>query len=487
MQNRFGFWIVTPTLIAATIAFTLGYENSRRPARLIPALFDWPEDARRPATTREYLASDLNALIVTGVTLVLAGAEPTRPVALIPAIAAFAPALAGLLGYTDAQHLRRGVFVFTIGSLANLICLGGHLPGLTVSIGLALGAFADAATKRRLLVFVSAVSLLAAATAASLAYLGVATTYGPVVGFVAALAIPRAHRAQLRLSEWIANSWSSMRIGPVRVINYAIYPFIAAFFGSLIFEAASSGPAEWNVLVIALCGVVGGGLWGQLLEYTGRLARPFGYFGAMLGATIGVLAASALTGVSILAITGAGALAAPWVQAVGRLRCLVQGCCHGRPAGNPHQAIVYRRPQSRVTRIAKLDGVPVYPTPLYSIYGNLLLGILLLRLDLAHMPASLIAGVYLIGAGAARFIEEDFRGEPQTRVIFDLKIYRWLALGEALAGSVLTMFKTAPLAPIHIPSLVQFAAAVAIALIAGMAMGVDFPESRWRFSQLTPK
>ena len=77
-------------------------------------------------------------------------------------------------------------------------------------------------------------------------------------------------------------------------------------------------------------GVVGAGAWAQAVEGRG-LSRPFGFYGGLLGVVAGVLLAPAF-GFDRWTALAAGAMAAPVVQALGRMRCLVQGCCHGAPA-----------------------------------------------------------------------------------------------------------------------------------------------------------
>lgn len=134
-------------------------------------------------------------------------------------------------------------------------------------------------------------------------------------------------------------------------------------------------------------------------------------------------------------VVGAFAVAMPWVQAAGRLRCLVQGCCHGGPAPTAG-GIRYRHSRSRVTQIAGLTGIPIYPTPLYSILSNLVTGALLLRLSVLGASPALVTGLYFILNSAARFVEESYRAEPQTPVVARLHLYQWIALvGFSPSGS----------------------------------------------------
>ena len=104
-------------------------------------------------------------------------------------------------------------------------------------------------------------------------------------------------------------------------------------------------------------------------------------------------------------------VAAPWIQGLGRLRCLVQGCCHGRPTSE-YIGIRYVHPRSRVCRITSLRDVPIHPTPLYSLLWNVVVAMLVTRLYLLHTTAAMVGGVYLILSSMGRFVEEAYRGEP---------------------------------------------------------------------------
>src|SRR5581483_10458128 len=124
-----------------------------------------------------------------------------------------------------------------------------------------------------------------------------------------------------------------------------------------------------------------------------------------------------------------------------RFRCLVQGCCHGAPT-DEKRGICYWRPESRVCRIANFANVPLHPTPLYSMLGNVAIGIILGRMWSAGAAPSLIVGLYLVLAGMARFVEESYRGEPQTPMVRGLRLYQWFALMSLFAGALVMSIRT---------------------------------------------
>ncbi|MBV9948329.1 MAG: prolipoprotein diacylglyceryl transferase, partial [Myxococcales bacterium] len=283
-------------------------------------------------------------------------------------------------------------------------------------------------------------------------------------------------------AEGIANSWSEVRVGRLRVISHGIWAALAAA-GGVAGMGALLGPGHVAaILVAALAALVGAGISAQLIEGSSRLSRPYGFHGGLVGVCLAALAAP-LFGTPTWLLLGAYAVVGPYVQAMGRLRCLVQGCCHGRPT-SPSVGIRYRHPRSRVCRIANLDCVPLHATPLYSILWNGLTLLVVGRLWTLRAALHLVTGVYLLWNGLGRFVEEAYRGEPQTPVIARLRLYQWIALAQIAAGALATALGSSGPAPTPWPNAGIFAPAVMFGVITFLAMGVDFPESERRFSRL---
>jgi prolipoprotein diacylglyceryltransferase len=190
-----------------------------------------------------------------------------------------------------------------------------------------------------------------------------------------------------------------------------------------------------------------------------------------------------LTRTAIWPVLAALVVAAPWIQGIGRLRCLVQGCCHGRPAAH-NIGIRYTHSRSRVWRVPSLRGIPVHATPLYSLLWNIVVALVVTRIYLLHAPSAMVGGVYLILSGAGRFVEEAYRGEPQTPIFAGLRLYQWVAVTTLVLGALITTVKNSPTSPWP----VLHASSILVALCgigAWLLTGVDFPESNRRFARLT--
>jgi membrane-associated phospholipid phosphatase len=281
--------------------------------------------------------------------------------------------------------------------------------------------------------------------------------------------------------ERLGNNWKAWRFGPLRVINHGLWAGLAGFAVLLIAGmSADAGHLGWVVLV-ASCALIGAGIFAQWVEGSQALLRPFGYFGSILG---GLLALSiiALCQGPAADVMAAFAVAAPWGQAIGRLRCVVQGCCHGRPVP---WGIRLTNPHSRAVKLAEFSGTPIHPAPLYSILANLVIGLVLLRLRVSGAGPFQIAGLYLLLAGMSRFAEEAYRGEPQTRRIAGLPLYQWMAAGSVVLGMVVMALRAPPLPPMRAPSAWLWAGAALWAVVSAFAMSMDFPASARRFSRLT--
>lgn len=310
-----------------------------------------------------------------------------------------------------------------------------------------------------------------------------ADLFAAVVVFLALRNARRLWERMRHAAEALANSWHEWRWRGVRLINHGFYAALAGAVGLWISGTLGGAGVFWQLVLVHVCGLVGAGLYAQQLEGSPKLSRPFGYYGGVIGGAAGCVVIGAVTGNTML-LLALIAMEGPWVQAIGRLRCLVQGCCHGHEAPDA-VGIRYWQPRSRVCALADFRGLPLHPTPLYSILANVTIGVLLIRLWSVGAALGLIAGIYLMLAGVARFVEESYRGEPQTPIVAGLRVYQWMAVLSFLFGMVLTTIPGGAGGGLRLtadpPVLL---AAVLYGMVTGLAMGVDFPDSTSRFARL---
>lgn len=527
-----GLWVVSPTLAMAVAAFVLGFERDATVRRFGTAVVPL---VRIPESTSEYPAAPDRLsvyLLVFLPWLVLyqavesLGVPPDAVVAHFPwerdlpvlpwteAIYAstYLFVLAGPLAATRVRDLRTfavgglwaTALVIPIYLLVPLIAPARPVPGdgfwhsimrwerafdqpVTAFpafhvIWTCLAAHLWSATYPRLRVLWWT---LAAAVSVSCITTGMHAVVDVIAG-VALYGVVARRRTLWRYvcagAEWVANEWRELTIGRIRLMNHGIFAAAGAMTGVLIsVYLAGRDSAGWIFLITASA-VVGAGLWGQLVEGSQRLLRPYGYFGSVVGVALAsaVAAASGADGWLLFTAIGVGGA---FAQAIGRLRCLTQGCCHGGEA-DAAIGIRYTHPRSRVVRLTALSGKRLHPTPVYSAIWMLVVGVTLLRLWTLAAPVQFIAGTYFILTGLGRFVEEHYRGEPQTTIVGGLRLYQWLAIVFVVGGAALTALSPdpvrapEPIASSFLPIL------LAVGLMTYVAYGLDFPRSNRRFSRL---
>lgn len=530
-----GLWVVTPVMVLAVIALVAGYEGPRLRGRfgdrLDPPLLGLPANTPTHAVWIRRWAAIVIALGPWAILYSLFSAMPTPTGAVelrmaweseIPKVSgsiwvysmAYPFAISGPLLLSTHQELRRyviGAWLATGLGLVWILCFPGRAALLPlVSEGLsaelvALNRLLDAEwlalpsfhmiwvvlaaycfTRRfpkwaplwLLMVIAVGLSCILTGSHAVVDVLG-----GGLLG-IACWHHQALWRGVVHYAEQLGNSWSAIHYGPIRLISHAWWSGIAAAVGIwLVLWLAGAnfiGPIIW----VFSMGLLSAGAWGYWLEGGTRLSRPFGYYGFLFGAMFGLGVLGLFDRTTAHVLMAAFACAAPLAQVIGRLRCLVQGCCHGRPV---QQAIGIRivNPQSRVTALSDLHGVPIHPTQLYSIIGNLLIFACLWRLWHCEATTTFVGGLYLVLSSLARFVEECYRGEPQTFRIFDLAIYQWLAVILFPVGIMVSMIAGMPIQIAAGMTLSGVWAALAAGLLAAFLMSVDFPASQRRFSRLT--
>ncbi|MCK4920063.1 MAG: prolipoprotein diacylglyceryl transferase [Bacteroidales bacterium] len=519
-----GLWLVTPLTILSMIALVWGYEKidlkKRFPKETIKTVLHLPENSSGPTSLRDSIASVIviaimltlgNYLIIklsgnispfTGNTLIIHpvfGNPQLQILSLIFIIIIpfllkkkdilFEWAVSVILGLTLSVFIALispaiGTQYFLYENSITDKGSGLALSIIAVPIFLiliSLKAILRQSTK--LFVYTSLIAILLGAiqlTNSSSSILHLVTS---LLIFLLAANYNRIWYFLKNTSEKIANSWQEWVIGKVRIINHGFYIGIGVFFAILLAGILSGKIYAWAILVFAFIGIVFSGLWAQIVEGSEKLKRPFGYYGSLVGIPFGCLAVWAM-GVNVWVIIGVASVVMPWVQAIGRFRCLVNGCCHGGPVDNPRIGIRYFHFRSRVSRISGMKGELLHPTQLYAILWLFIVGFILLALWNNRFPASFISGIYLILTGIGRFVEEAYRGEVQTKILKGLRLYQWIAIISLVIGIIMTTIPTEQIVIISGFGWETLAAAVLGGLFAFFAMGVDFPYSNKRFSRL---
>lgn len=146
------------------------------------------------------------------------------------------------------------------------------------------------------------------------------------------------------------------------------------------------------------------------------------FFGGLAGGAIGTVLTARHFNLPVISFFETAIPPVPLAHAVGRIGCLLNGCCFGSrydgicairfPAGAPawHQQVY----QQAVTRFT-LHSQPVHPVQLYEAAANLVLYIALIMLWRKNPPNGQITALYAVAYGMIRFCTEFFRGDSRLQ------------------------------------------------------------------------
>jgi phosphatidylglycerol:prolipoprotein diacylglycerol transferase len=232
----------------------------------------------------------------------------------------------------------------------------------------------------------------------------------------------------LMIAGILLSAWFWSRYAPRRAAMGAIYfcALLGAFLGGKIVYIAAEGWLHWN----------DPDRWMHIA--TGKTI-----LGALLGGYAGVELAKRAAGYT--GVTGDFfATIAPLSIVVGRIGCLLHGCCLG-VACEDRWFCVHDR-----SGIARWPAVPI------EIAFNLLALAALLVLRRRRILPGQHFHLYLIGYGVFRFAHEFMRDTP--RILGPLSGYHIAALAVAALGAVRFVQRQKKLVPVILPSAAGIAA-----------------------------
>lgn len=158
---------------------------------------------------------------------------------------------------------------------------------------------------------------------------------------------------------------------------------------------------------------------------------PTSVLGAIAGGLCGLALSAWLLGVPVLKALDCVAVPVAAGQSLGRISCLLAGCCFGTPTTLPWGI---RYPPTSPAGFASASA-PLHPVQLYEGVGCLLLAVALSWCLRARCPAGTVVSAYLLGYGALRFALQYFRGDPVRR-LWCFSVAHWICLGFLAAGVV---------------------------------------------------
>lgn len=217
-------------------------------------------------------------------------------------------------------------------------------------------------------------------------------------------------------------------IGEFNVYGYGLMlalAVVAAFVVSMIrakFFYKTNPDLLFNAgLVGIIFGLIGAKLTYWIVEIKAVIANPkmlldlgggfVVYGGIILGVLMPVLYLKLIKKERALPLLDLAMPAISLGQAIGRVGCLLAGCCYGAEAPEGSWfAITF--PAGAEAPV----GIPLYPTQIMSSVGNLLLFAFLLIYTNRERFAGEVVSFYMVLYAIGRFVVECFRADPRGNV-----------------------------------------------------------------------
>ncbi len=224
-------------------------------------------------------------------------------------------------------------------------------------------------------------------------------------------------------------------IGSQEVRWYGIMVALAVLVGvtvpALLAKREGIGGITSNqILSVAIWGVPGGVIgarlihvfdeWGFFMDHPGEIigGEGMGVFGAILGGTLAGVIYARIQGIPIGRLADVCAFGLILAQAVGRIGCLLNGCCYGTTTDLPWGA-TWTHPDSYGPLVDA-----VHPTQVYELLFDLVLfaflWIMRKRIGVPGAIYLIYISIYAVGRFLISFLrenEEAFLGLQQAQVV----------------------------------------------------------------------
>ena len=231
---------------------------------------------------------------------------------------------------------------------------------------------------------------------------------GPVTVYTYGVLLAAAYLLGLKLAMSRAKARG---LDANRVLDLGIYIIISALIGAKLlllitdFRAFTSNPRE--LLTLARSGGV--------------------FYGGLILAVIVALVYIRRVGLPLWTTCDVFAPGIALGHAVGRLGCLMAGCCYGRETTVPW-AITFTNPAAN-TNVGTPLNTPLHPTQLYESAAEALILVLLLWTEKKGRPfEGRTFWSYIVLYGISRFVIEFFRGDERGAVFGAVSTSQFISL-----------------------------------------------------------
>lgn len=225
-----------------------------------------------------------------------------------------------------------------------------------------------------------------------------------------------------------------LKLGPITIRWYGAFAALGflAGFRLVQYRAHRTGFGRGRAADLSLATMVGG-LGGARILYVLQHWSEFRddlleviridhgglvFYGGFIGAVLSILGICAWKGWSFRRVADLFAPAAALGHAFGRIGCLLNGCCFGRPWSGP---LALRYPPDGSVLFVQIEKgllsggaqacLPVFPIQLIAALFNVGLCVVLLRAEKHLRAPGQLFGLYLTLYAAGRFVMEFGRGD----------------------------------------------------------------------------
>jgi phosphatidylglycerol:prolipoprotein diacylglycerol transferase len=167
------------------------------------------------------------------------------------------------------------------------------------------------------------------------------------------------------------------------------------------------------------------------------------YYGGFAGAAVAVILFARLRRERLWPLADFVVTSLPLAHAIGRIGCLLNGCCYGRVSQGPlavryppDSAPWWEQVETGLISRFSPSSLPVLPVQLYEAAWNLLLYSVLLCVFRRRQADGVVTGIYLLGYAAGRFLLEPLRGDARMRWL-GLSVAQLVSLALLAGGGLL--------------------------------------------------
>ncbi|MCK4403335.1 MAG: prolipoprotein diacylglyceryl transferase [Dehalococcoidia bacterium] len=214
---------------------------------------------------------------------------------------------------------------------------------------------------------------------------------------------------------------------PVRWYGITVALAVMALLAMTLRETKRLGISQDIIYNLFLWGIIGGFMVSRLVHVIDHVVthpeepiQIIGFaglslYGAIIGALLAVWVYMRVRRIPFSSLAGVGdaiAVGAPLAQAIGRVGCAINGCCHGKlsPFQSFPGAVLYT---PRDVILVQYWGVPLYPAQIYFLLWNLIVFAIVWQLRDRLKPQGSLFFLYLCLYAAGDFGLRFFRvNEP---------------------------------------------------------------------------